>query len=125
MTLLAKRVGDDKNRKWIYRFWANPGMPRGGVLPPTPVLAPGSALGSRPRVALSSAQAPPIYSGARPPGNSRRGHSRRYSSSVTRGAGPGAQIPRRNFPALFQRLDFPRKISARPDGTPSPSPTLR
>ena len=33
-----------------------PGMPRGGVLPPTPVLAPGSALGSRPRVALSSAQ---------------------------------------------------------------------
>jgi len=35
MTLLAKRVGDDKNCKWIYRFWANPGMPRGGVLPPT------------------------------------------------------------------------------------------
>ena len=33
-----------------------PGMPRGGVLPPTPVLAPGSALRSRPRVALSSAQ---------------------------------------------------------------------
>ena len=33
-----------------------PGMPRGGVLPPTPVFAPGSALGSRPRVALSSAQ---------------------------------------------------------------------
>src|SRR5271157_3799585 len=41
-TLLAKLVGDDKNCKWIYRFWANPGMPRGGVLPPTPVLAPGS-----------------------------------------------------------------------------------
>ena len=33
-----------------------PGMPRGGVLPPIPVLAPGLALGSRPRVALSSAQ---------------------------------------------------------------------
>ena len=35
MTLLAKLVGEDKNCKWIYRFWANPGMPRGGVLPPT------------------------------------------------------------------------------------------
>ncbi len=33
-----------------------PGMGRGGVLPPSPVLAPESALGSRPRVALSSAQ---------------------------------------------------------------------
>ena len=42
-------------------------MPRGGVLPPTPVLAPGSALGSRPRVALSSAQAPPVYTEPRPP----------------------------------------------------------
>src|SRR5271157_1676994 len=41
-TLLSKLVGDDKNCKWIYRFSANPGMPRGGVLPPTPVLAPGS-----------------------------------------------------------------------------------
>src|SRR5271157_1243625 len=41
-TLLAKLVGDDKNCKWIYRFWASPGMPRGGVLPPTPALAPGS-----------------------------------------------------------------------------------
>jgi len=36
-------------------------MPRGGVLPPTPVLAPGSALGSRPRVALSSAQVASVY----------------------------------------------------------------
>src|SRR5262249_15483770 len=60
-TLLAKLVSDDKNCEWIYRFRANPGMPRGGVLPPTPVLAPGTALGSRPRVALSSAQAPSVY----------------------------------------------------------------
>jgi hypothetical protein len=45
MTMLARLFGDDKNCKWIYRFLANPGMPRGGVLPPTPVLAPGSALG--------------------------------------------------------------------------------
>jgi hypothetical protein len=44
-------------------------MPRGGILPPAPVLAPGSALGSRPRVALSSARAPPVYSGPRPSGN--------------------------------------------------------
>ena len=36
-------------------------MPRGGVLPPTPVLAPGSALGSRPRVALSAAQVVRVY----------------------------------------------------------------
>jgi hypothetical protein len=42
---------------------ANPGMPRGGILPPAPVLAPGSALGSRPRVALSSARVPPVDSG--------------------------------------------------------------
>src|SRR5215475_2716132 len=54
---------------WIYRFRANPGMPRGGIVPPAPVLAPGSALGSRPRVALSSAQAPAVYRGSRPPGN--------------------------------------------------------
>ena len=53
MTLLAVLVSDGKNCEWIYRFPANPGIPRGGVLPPTPVLALGSALGSRPRVALS------------------------------------------------------------------------
>src|SRR5271157_3042805 len=41
-----------------------PGMPRGGVLPPTPVLAPGAALGSRPRVALSSAQVTLVYPAA-------------------------------------------------------------
>src|SRR5262245_41837367 len=39
-------------------------MPGGGVLPPTPVLAPGSALRSRPRVALSSAQVFSVYRGA-------------------------------------------------------------
>ena len=48
MTLLAKRVGDDKNCKWIYRFGANPGMPRGGAQPPTPVLAPGLRSGRVP-----------------------------------------------------------------------------
>src|SRR5271157_3388517 len=60
-TLLAKLAGDFKDCEWIYRFGANPGMPRGGVLPPNPVLAPESTLGSRPRVALSSAQAGAMY----------------------------------------------------------------
>ena len=50
--VLAKLDSGFKDCEWIYRFRANPGMPRGGIVPPTPVLAPGSALGSRPRVAL-------------------------------------------------------------------------
>jgi rubredoxin len=67
---LAPLVSDFKNCQWIYRLEANPGKPRGGVLPPTPVLAPGTALGSRPRVALSSAQVPRAYTEPRPPSNS-------------------------------------------------------
>jgi hypothetical protein len=55
--LLVKLGDGNKNCEWIYRFRANPGRPWGGIVPPSPVLAPGSALGSRPRVALSSAQA--------------------------------------------------------------------
>jgi hypothetical protein len=58
--LLDKLEAGNKNCEWIYRIWANPGMPRGGIVPPAPVLAPGSALGSRPRVALSSAQTPSL-----------------------------------------------------------------
>jgi hypothetical protein len=58
--LLVKLETEDKNCEWIYRIRANPGRPRGGIVPPAPVLAPGSALGSRPRVALSSAQAPSL-----------------------------------------------------------------
>ena len=42
-------------------------------MPPFPDLAPGSALGSRPRVARSSAQVPPVYSRPRPSHNSRPG----------------------------------------------------
>ena len=57
---LVKLETGNKNCEWIYRIWANPGKPRGGIVPPIPVLAPGSALGSRPRVALSSAQAPSL-----------------------------------------------------------------
>jgi hypothetical protein len=67
------RIGLFNNCQWIDRLRANPGMRRGGVLPPSPVLAPGSALGSRPRVALPSAQAVPVYCGPRPAGNSRQG----------------------------------------------------
>ena len=53
---LVKLGVESRNCEWIYRIRANPGMPRGGIVPPAPVLAPGSALGSRPRVALSSAR---------------------------------------------------------------------
>ena len=68
-------LGDgNKNCEWIYRFGANPGTPGSGIVPLSPVLAPGTALGSRPRVALSSAQAVSVYRGPRPPGNSRLGH---------------------------------------------------
>jgi hypothetical protein len=83
MLLHAQRARYHKKWKWIYRFWANPGRPWGGIVPPSPVLAPGSALGSRPRVALSSAQAPSIYSGARPLSNSRRGCYPHCTKSVT------------------------------------------
>ena len=57
---LAKLVTENKDWEWIYRFWANPGRPWDGIVPPSPVLAPGSALGPRPHVALSSAQAPSV-----------------------------------------------------------------
>src|SRR5271167_3712116 len=58
---LFKLATGNKNCEWTYRFWANPGRPWGGIVPPSPVLAPESALGSRPRVALSSAQVPSVY----------------------------------------------------------------
>jgi len=58
---LFKVATGNKNCQWIYRFWANPGRPWGGIVPPSPVLAPESALGSRPRVALSFAQVFSVY----------------------------------------------------------------
>src|SRR5215469_17780829 len=70
---LVKLGVESRDCEWIYRIRANPGMPRGGIVPPAPVLAPGSALGSRPRVALSSAHAPAVYRGPRPPGNAGAG----------------------------------------------------
>src|SRR3954471_12442648 len=76
-TLLAKLGSELKNCRWIYRIWANPGMRRGGIVPPAPVLAPGSALGSRPRVALSSAQVPVVYRGPWAPGNAGDGSAAR------------------------------------------------
>jgi hypothetical protein len=42
-------------------FGPIPGGRGGGIVPPSPVLAPESALGSRPRVALSSAQVSSVY----------------------------------------------------------------
>jgi len=91
--LLAKLASGFKNCEWIYRFRANPGMPRGGIVPPTPVLAPGSALRSRPRVALSSAQVPPLYSSPRPSDNSRLRRSR-----VFRVRGAAARLGRCQLP---------------------------
>src|SRR3954452_24425602 len=83
--VLAKLDSGFKDCEWIYRIRANPGMPRGGIVPPTPVLAPGSALRSRPRVALSSVQVPPLYSRPRPSDNSRL---RRCRVFRVRGAAP-------------------------------------
>ena len=39
--MLAKLVTENKDCEWIYRFRANPGRPWGGIVPPSPVLAPG------------------------------------------------------------------------------------
>src|SRR5271166_5043507 len=66
---LVKILGGEKNCEWIYRIWANPGRPWGGIVPPSSVLAPESALGSRPRVALSSAQVRSVYLSALCRGN--------------------------------------------------------
>jgi hypothetical protein len=106
MILLAKLTGDFKDCEWIYRFGANPGMPRGGILPPIPVLAPEPALGSRPRVALSSAQARAMYCRPSPAGNPRLdqilNHGRNNSTATAsperdRLPGPalGRESPRR------------------------------
>ncbi len=66
---LALVIANTSLYEWIYRMLANPGNGVGGVLPPSPVLAPGSALGSRPRVALSSAQVITVYPRQRRPDN--------------------------------------------------------
>src|SRR5271157_1301454 len=101
-TLLAKLAGDFKDCEWIYRFGANPGMPRGGVLPPTPVLAPEPALGSRPRVALSSAQACAIHCKPGPAGNPRLDQvlndGRNNSTGSARGIGYQDPHPEENCP---------------------------
>ena len=94
-SLLVKLDGEHKICEWIYRILAHPAVPWGGLLPPSPVVAPGSALRARPRVALASAQDPPVYSRPR-----RRGQSalRRPSQLVLTGSPPGVgrrevQIP--------------------------------
>src|SRR5271170_5889204 len=66
---LFKLVNGNKDCEWIYRFWANPGRPWGRHRAAPPVLAPESALGSRPRVALSSAQVSSVYLAGLWPGN--------------------------------------------------------
>jgi hypothetical protein len=73
-TLAGVLCNGNKDCGWIYRFRANPGKPGSGIVPLSPVLAPGTALGSRPRVALSSAQALSVYCEPRLRGNSRLVH---------------------------------------------------
>jgi hypothetical protein len=73
-TLAGVLCNGNKDCEWIYRFRANPGKPGSGIVPLSPVLAPGTALRSRPRVALSSAQALSVYCEPRLRGNSRLGH---------------------------------------------------
>ena len=73
-TLAGVLGNGNKDYGWIYRFRANPGKPESGIMPLLPVLAPGTALGSRPRVALSSAQAISMYYEPMPPDNLRFSH---------------------------------------------------
>jgi hypothetical protein len=63
-------------------------------VPPAPVLAPGSALRSRPRVALSSAQAPAVYREPRPPDNAGTGSATSTTGQKTQ-PGLRARIRRR------------------------------
>jgi hypothetical protein len=56
-----------------------------------PGLGPWAALRSRPRVALSSAQAPAVYGGPRPPGNTGAGSAAHDGSDdPTWNRGPGS-----------------------------------
>ena len=102
--MLAKLAGDFKGYGWIYRSGANPGMPRGGILPPTPVLAPESALGSRPRVALSSARARAMYCGLSPAGNPRPGQALDHGRDNPAGT---ASVRGGRLPALPPRGESP------------------
>jgi hypothetical protein len=99
-------IGNLKNCKWIYRFRANPGDAEGRRPAAHPGLGPGSALGSRPRVALSSAQVAPVYS---------RAHSGSNSSPRRRGA--------RTSPGWALR-PAPASPSSRLRSAPTPSPRL-
>ena len=63
-----RRLRMTKSFKGFIALWPIPEMRRGGIPPPSPVSAPGSALGSRPRVALSSAQVASVYRRALGPG---------------------------------------------------------
>src|SRR6266436_2317674 len=117
--LLVKVVGSNKNGEWIYRFGASPGMAVGR--PPATVsgLGPGSALGSRPRVAPSSTQsAVPTFPARKP---SERFAARlslssfftafcllfEHSGSPSRPAGFALAATSRGFhPGLFLRLEL-------------------
>jgi hypothetical protein len=55
---LVKLVTGNKNCKWIYRFRANPGRPWGGIVPPSPVLAPGRRSGRVPALPYPPPRSP-------------------------------------------------------------------
>src|SRR5947209_5151821 len=103
---LVKLEDGNKDCGWIYRLRANPGRPWGGIVPPSPVLAPGPALGSRPRVALSSAQAPSMYL-------RRRGRSKRLLPGL--GAPPGVGLRQFLAPRGPDRLGATGQLVGRCD----------
>jgi len=82
-------------------------------VPPTPVLAPGSALGSRPRVALSSAQAPRFYLGLLPGGNSRLG----CCGCLSLG-GPASRRGRRQIAISLPQIDVADRVAGAKDDGP-------
>src|SRR5258708_26191106 len=83
---LVKLVTGNKDCEWIYRFRANPGRPWGRHRAALSGLGPWSALGSRPRVALSSAQVSSVYPGAL-----------RLCKSLLLGLGASPGVGRRQF----------------------------
>src|SRR4051812_36590499 len=55
---LVKLVIGNKDCEWIYRFRANPGRPWGGIVPPSPVLAPGRRSGRVPALPYPPPRSP-------------------------------------------------------------------
>src|SRR3954452_21447530 len=67
---LVKLAAENKDCEWIYRFQANPGRPWGGIVPPSPVLAPGRRSGRVPALPYPPTRCshctPELSDGAKP-----------------------------------------------------------